>query len=187
MKENTDYLIQVDKEQFFGNTGKVSTVGLDVSEDLGVSVRIAPFPDTTVITLNDILYDLAKATLRPESYPSLDQLVDLLNTNSNLQVGINSHTDARGTDEYNIKLSQDRAQSVVDYLVQKGIEKPRLVAKGYGESRLLNKCADGVECTEEEHQLNRRTEFEILGTNFKTTKIKYRRVTGEEEEEEGQF
>ena len=188
IKEETKYAIQVDKDKYFGNTGKVSTVGMETSKDLPVTVRIAPFPDTTVITLKDILYDLAKATLRPEAFPSLDELAKLLDSSPKLKVGINSHTDSRGTDAANNDLSQRRAQSVVDYLVIKGIEIERLVAKGYGETKLVNRCVDGVECSEEEHQLNRRTEFEILGTDFKTTKIKYKRVTGEEEDaEEGQF
>ena len=74
-----------------------------------------------------------------------------------------SHTDSRGNDDYNMSLSQQRANSVVNYLVGKGISRSRLVAKGYGETRLVNRCANGVECSEADHKKNRRTEFRIIG------------------------
>ena len=84
-----------------------------------------------------------------------------MHDNPTLEIELASHTDSRGTDKYNQDLSQRRAQSVVDYLVSRGIARDRMVAKGYGESRLINKCADGVSCSEAEHQQNRRTEFTI--------------------------
>ena len=73
-----------------------------------------------------------------------------------------AHTDARGNDDYNMSLSQQRANSVVNYLVSKGISRSRLSAKGYGETRLKNRCANGVECSDGEHRTNRRTEFRVL-------------------------
>ncbi len=81
-----------------------------------------------------------------------------------MTIEIGSHTDSRGSDSYNEKLSQERAQSVVDYLIEKGVATERLVAKGYGETKITNKCINGVECTEEEHQKNRRTTFRIIGS-----------------------
>ena len=80
----------------------------------------------------------------------------------NLRVEIMSHTDSRGNDDYNMSLSQQRAQSVVNYLVNKGISRDRLVAKGFGETRLKNKCSNGVSCSDDQHQENRRTEFRII-------------------------
>jgi hypothetical protein len=77
-----------------------------------------------------------------------------------------SHTDSRDAAKANIALSQKRAQSVVDYLIQQKIDPARLSAKGYGETKLLNRCKDGVKCSEEEHQMNRRTEFRITSTSF---------------------
>ena len=74
-----------------------------------------------------------------------------------------SHTDSRGNDAYNLSLSQQRANAVVNYLATKGIARSRMAAKGYGETRLVNKCSNGVQCTDEEHARNRRTEFRILG------------------------
>jgi outer membrane protein OmpA-like peptidoglycan-associated protein len=85
-----------------------------------------------------------------------------MHENPTLKIELGSHTDSRGTVEYNRDLSQRRAQSVVDYLVTRGIARSRMVAKGYGESKLINRCSDGVECSDEEHQANRRTEFMVL-------------------------
>ena len=114
-----------------------------------------------VIDLDKIFYDYDKATLRPESKRELNQLVAALEQLPGLDIQIRSHTDSRGTDAYNQDLSQRRAQSVVDYLIASGIQADRFSAKGFGESRLLNECSDGVECSSAKHQQNRRTEFEI--------------------------
>ena len=114
-----------------------------------------------VIDLDKIYYDYDKATLRPESKRELDRLVAALEQLPGLDIQLRSHTDSRGTDAYNQDLSQRRAQSVVDYLIASGIASARFTAKGFGESQLLNECADGVECSSQKHQRNRRTEFEI--------------------------
>lgn len=79
-----------------------------------------------------------------------------------MKVELGSHTDSRGSDSYNQKLSQNRAQSAVDYITSRGISSARISAKGYGESVLLNKCADGVPCSDQEQQVNRRTEFKVI-------------------------
>lgn len=109
------------------------------------------------ITLNNIFYDFDKATLRSESISELDRLVLLMTDNPTIKIELSSHTDNVGSDEYNMTLSQARAQSVVDYLISKGISKDRLVAKGYGESVPL-----ATNDTDEGRQQNRRTEFKIL-------------------------
>lgn len=111
--------------------------------------------------LENIFYDLNEATLRSESQHSLDKLAEFLIEN-NLKIELSAHTDSRGSNRYNQKLSQRRAQSCVDYLLQKGVEKRNIVARGYGESQLVNHCKDGVKCSEDEHQENRRTEVKIL-------------------------
>ena len=108
--------------------------------------------------LENIYYDLDKFNIRTDAAVELDKLVQILKDNPTVKIELSSHTDDRATDAYNNKLSQNRAQSAVDYIVSKGIEKDRLVAKGYGETRLIIKKAQ----TEEEHQKNRRTEFTIL-------------------------
>lgn len=113
-----------------------------------------------------IFYELGSARLTPASRKIIDdKLYALMKEKPLIKIEISSHTDARGSDTSNQSLSQRRAESVVNYLVGKGISRSRLLATGYGEKRLINRCADGVDCTEEEHQKNRRTEFRVLGNN----------------------
>ena len=109
------------------------------------------------IILKNIFYDFDKSTLTPSSKSELERLVKLLSNNPTIKIELSSHTDNKGTDEYNMKLSQARAQSVVDYLISKNISKDRLIAKGYGESQPIT-----TNETDEGRQMNRRTEFTIL-------------------------
>jgi len=109
------------------------------------------------IVLKNIFFDFDKATLRPESFNELDRLVQLLTENPNIKVEISAHTDSKGSDEYNMKLSQKRAESVVNYLIGKGIAPSRLIAKGYGETQPID-----TNDTEEGRQNNRRVEFKIV-------------------------
>lgn len=115
-----------------------------------------------VIKLDNIYYDYNKSDIRAESFSSLDILVDLLNKNPTLKIEIRSHTDSKGKDAYNEKLSKERAKKVVEYLISKNIDPNRLKSLGLGEKELLNPCDDGVECDEKLHEQNRRTEFKIL-------------------------
>ena len=110
-----------------------------------------------------ILYEFGSARLTSESRRIIDnKLLKLMRDKPNIRIELSSHTDARGSAEANQSLSQARAESVVNYLVSRGVQRSRLVAKGFGESRPRNKCIDGVECTEDEHHQNRRTEFRVL-------------------------
>ncbi len=110
--------------------------------------------------IENIYYDFDKYNIRADAKPELDKLVTIMNENP-INVELGSHTDSRGSVSYNDKLSQNRANSAVEYIISQGIDKSRITAKGYGEHQLTNKCSDGVNCTEEEHQANRRTEFKI--------------------------
>jgi outer membrane protein OmpA-like peptidoglycan-associated protein len=110
-----------------------------------------------------ILYEYNSARITSQSKTIIDEnLLKLMRDKPALSIEIRSHTDSRGNDDYNQSLSQQRAQSVVNYLVGRGIERGRLVAKGFGESQLINRCGNGVSCSDAEHQRNRRTEFRIL-------------------------
>ena len=110
-----------------------------------------------------IYYDLGSAALTPQARRIIDEnLLKLMVGKPNISIEIASHTDSRSDDAFNMALSQRRAESVVNYLVSKGIKRNRLVAKGFGETKLVNRCANGVECTEEEHAKNRRTEFRVI-------------------------
>jgi peptidoglycan-associated lipoprotein len=110
----------------------------------------------------NIYFDLGKADIRPDVAKELNKLIAMMKQNPSWKVDMSFHTDSRSDDNYNLKLSQRRAASTLAYFLSKGIDKKRLTAKGYGETRLINHCANGVNCTEAEHQANRRAEFTIL-------------------------
>lgn len=114
------------------------------------------------IKLEHIYYDSGKWNLKPKSKTELNKIVALLTENPTITIELSSHTDSRSSDKANLILSQKRAKTAVDYIISKGIAKSRLVAKGYGETKLLNKCKNGVKCSNAAHQLNRRTEITIL-------------------------
>lgn len=158
----TDYTIGVVKTACNSVTGiSLTTKGLFTSTTLLRDVELAKAHIGIPVRLDNIYFDLDKWNIRKDAALELDSLVQLLNDNPTWQVEMSSHTDSRASDAYNMRLSQRRAQSTVDYLVQHGIAAGRLQARGYGETRLVNGCSNGVACSEEEHQLNRRTEFTI--------------------------
>lgn len=115
------------------------------------------------IAIRNIYYDFNKWDIRSDAARQLDNVVTLLKDNPTLNVELGSHTDARGNDLYNDTLSQKRAEAAVQYIVDQGIPSTRITAKGYGETQLNNRCVNGVNCTEEQHQENRRTELQITG------------------------
>lgn len=113
------------------------------------------------ILLENIYYDLDESFIRDDAKPTLDTLANLLKINPHIKIQLSSHTDCRAPEDYNIRLSQARAQAAVDYLITDGISPDRMVAKGYGESLLANDCIC-EQCTEEQHQENRRTTFKVI-------------------------
>lgn len=122
-----------------------------------------------VFVIDNIYYDLDKWFVRDDAKPALNKLVGIL-MQYPINVELGSHTDSRASFKYNITLSQKRANAAVDYLIANGIDARRLTYRGYGETVLINKCADGISCTEEEHQKNRRTEFKIISIGSVETK-----------------
>lgn len=153
--------IKAQKLEYFADANVQSTIGLSESEEFTIDFYLPLIPYEE-IEIPGILYDYDKATLRPESMVILDSLIEFLTINDNLIIEISSHTDQHGGDAYNLKLSQKRAESVVNYLIDNGIPNTRLVAKGYGETIPIVKDAQ----TDEDDQKNRRTSFRILSENF---------------------
>ena len=188
INKNTTYDITIDKDNYFTLTAQQTTIGLEFSKDIVQDFDIEPIPQEPIM-LPDILYDLGKWDLKPQFEDSLQGLIETLQVNPTITIELASHTDARDTDERNDILSQKRAQSVVDYLIIRGIDPLRLTAKGYGErvprtiqkdmtvrgytfkagTRLtedfINKLPS-TEIKEAAHQMNRRTEFRILSKDF---------------------
>ena len=162
----TSYKLEANKKFYVSAVKTVKTtnendkeqeVVLELSPDEFVVVR-----EKLMININTIYFDYDKATIRRDAADELDKVIAIMNKYPELKVESGSHTDSRGPDSYNDKLSTRRADSTVDYIISKGISPDRISGKGYGETQLTNKCSNGVRCTAEEHQLNRRTEFVIV-------------------------
>ena len=156
--EKTEYTTKEEKITINTTTGKTYLpIALEkeickvaVGDDLGKCFGIKM-----------IYFDLDKSNIRPEAALDLEKILDVLNQNPTMKIDIRSHTDSRQTFKYNEALSERRAKSTINWLVKNGIDTSRLTGKGYGETQLVNKCADDVICSEDEHQLNRRSEFII--------------------------
>ena len=144
------------------NDQSIKLSGIDCNAPQNYRITMRTMSDENFVKLDLILYDFDKYFLRQASEKELDKLVQYMKERPELIVELSSHTDCRGTNSYNEVLSQNRAQSCVNYIIKKGISKDRIIAKGYGENQLTNKCSDGVNCTEEAHQANRRTELRFV-------------------------
>ena len=173
---NEEYFIKATKRKYFADAGIENTLGVVESLDIERDFYLTLIP-TGEIEIKGIEYDFDAATLRPQSKLELNKLVEFLKLNASLKIEIRSHTDERGSDVYNQKLSQRRAQSVVDYLVDSGISRDRLEANGLGEAEpaVIRENGNDLELTpqfiksvkdkdqqEEYHQRNRRTAFKVL-------------------------
>lgn len=122
------------------------------------------------IEINNLYYDFAKWDIKKEAEEELDKVVTLMGDNPELIIELGSHTDARGKSSDNMVLSEKRAKSAVNYLVDKGVDRLRIIAKGYGESEIINRCQNGVDCSDNEHLQNRRTELKIIGVSSQKSK-----------------
>ena len=203
LKEETDYIVVSFKKGFLNGKLRETTKGMQDSREFNANLILAPIERP--IELPNILYDLAKWDLRPESMVALDQLVETLEDNPNITIELMSHTDIRPFRTMsNLELSQLRAQSVVDYLISKGIPSDRLKARGYGPEipRLVDEkiaaqydflsvgdsltgefieSLRDIQVREVAHQLNRRTEFRVLSTDYVPKELRELDITPEEQ------
>jgi outer membrane protein OmpA-like peptidoglycan-associated protein len=163
---NTTLRINASKQDYFSKTDLITIKrpeGFEADTSFSsTKITLDKIYRNVQITLSNIYYDLNKWNIRPDAAKVLDTLVILMKENPDLRIELGSHTDSRSDDKYNLTLSQKRAQSAVDYIASKGIDKNRLLPKGYGETMLVNHCSNGISCTEEQHQQNRRTTFKVL-------------------------
>jgi peptidoglycan-associated lipoprotein len=189
LKAGVDYIFLASRRGYLNGKEKETTKGQEKSREFMVTILLTPIDKP--IELPNILYDFGKWDLRPESMVSLDKLVETLFDNPNVTIELMSHTDSRDTEEFNQDLSQKRAQVVVQYLIDKGIEPERLSPKGYGESTpkiiddetskqnpflrtgvaLTEQFINSLSSDEEKeiaHQINRRTEFRVVRTDYET-------------------
>ncbi|TXE12087.1 OmpA family protein [Seonamhaeicola algicola] len=170
LKCNSEFLLRASKEKYQDNEQRFTSTNnrkasievdayLDIDEvsiTQGTNLREA-------LSLNPIYFDLDKHYIRKDAEIELQKVISVMQKFPNLKIDVRSHTDSRATKAYNNKLSERRNKSTIQYIIEKGnITPERLTGKGYGESQLVNKCSDGVPCTEAEHQLNRRSDFIVI-------------------------
>lgn len=182
-----EFILKGEKGNFKDGVGDVSTIGEDCDSGgvLISDIYLTPGDRSdllfagnkigvgSVLELKNIFYDFDQHYIRSEARPDLDHVVNLMKQFPSMIVELGSHTDARGTHEYNIDLSQRRADAAVEYIVRRGIERRRIKARGYGETQLRNNCRNYKDCSEEEHQHNRRTEITILSHNEDGLDVRY--------------
>ena len=161
-------------EGYYPDTITFNTNGIFDNYTVRKTIKLIPLPpaekepeftEVTInepIRLNNIYYDLAKWDILTEAEQDLEYIEELMDQYSDMVIELSSHTDSRGKTRYNLDLSQKRAQSAKDWLVNRGIDPNRIKPVGYGESKILNQCKGRVKCSEEEHRINRRTEFKII-------------------------
>lgn len=172
IQTNNEYYITADKET--GDPNKkyltvkmtTNTVGKEAPAYLKEVLYLDLVEKNVAIKIDNIYYDVDKYYIRPDAARELDKLVKILLDNPGIEIELSSHTDCRSSAQYNMQLSAKRAESAVNHIASKGVDARRMIAAGYGESRLVNKCscegANVVPCTDAQHQENRRTEFKIL-------------------------
>jgi len=161
----TSYEITGTKEGYFTQMKNVTTKCVTKHDTVFVELTFDKIVIDKPIVIRNIYYDFDKYNIRPDAALELNKLVLILLQNPSIEIELGSHTDSRGSDEYNMVLSQHRAESAVNYIVTQGIDPKRIKAKGYGESVPVNQCTNGANCTEEEFQMNRRTEFKVTKIN----------------------
>lgn len=159
------YTLEARKKGYYPATQKIGA-NTAPGTRTAYTLQMEPLEIGKTFVLRNIYYDLNRASIRKDAMVELDKLVALMKENPSLKIELSSHTDSRGSDYYNMLLSQARAVSAVAYIKRRGIAADRMIAKGYGETHLLNGCANGVPCSEEDHQQNRRTEIKVIGGNF---------------------
>jgi outer membrane protein OmpA-like peptidoglycan-associated protein/mRNA-degrading endonuclease HigB of HigAB toxin-antitoxin module len=171
LNQMVNYEIKLEKPGYIAKTiyyskqlTKSGDINLNDDINLGMEKLKVGTDIGKVFNLNPIYFDIGKAVIREDAEVELNKIVKALEDNPTIVIEIGSHTDSRSAAKANLTLSDKRAKASVDYIMSKGIDKSRISGKGYGESKLVNKCKDGVKCTEEEHQQNRRTEFRIVKT-----------------------
>lgn len=161
LKRQSQYHIKYSKKGIMSRYDKVNTCAVS-----GNRIHFREEFDRLIVgetfVIENILYDLNKSNIRKDAAIELDKLILIMEDNPSMKIELSSHTDSRGGNDYNMLLSQLRALKAADYIFSKGVSVDRIITKGYGETKLLNTCEDGIDCSKIEHQENRRTEIKIL-------------------------
>jgi len=163
---NAKYTLIVTNDKYLNLERSIETINdleaPEIIEDLEMSQEFILVGDELLVNIDVIYFDFDKANIREDAASELDKVVEVMTKYPELKIAASSYTDSRGDDGYNMRLSEKRAKSSLDYIISKGIDPSRITSQGFGESQLVNECLDGKQCTEEEHQLNRRTNFKVV-------------------------
>jgi outer membrane protein OmpA-like peptidoglycan-associated protein len=163
---DANFTLEGSKEKYISITKEFNSFDQGKETEFAVNLNVGLKPIENVVILADldiIYFDLDKSNIRPDAAIELDKVVALMNKYPGMVIRLESHTDSRAEDDYNIRLSDRRATSTYEYIISHGIAADRITEhEGFGETQLVNKCSNGVKCSTEEHQLNRRTEFVII-------------------------
>ena len=164
---NTNYEVKAEVLNYLPTFKDITTTDI-TSKTIDVKINMKEFQDfvtirnVTMIQTDPIHFDLNDAAIRRDAAIELNKVVEMMKNHPEIKVEVGSHTDSRAPDAYNMRLSEDRASSTMAYIISKGINPNRISGTGYGETQLINKCTNGVKCSEAEHQANRRTEFVVI-------------------------
>jgi len=159
-KQKRSYLVKAMRDGYFADCEQLVVKKTNTTAFVD-ALKLSKVQKNVTFEIKDLYYDYNKWAIRPDAELVLVRLVHFLNDYPEIGIELGSHTDARGGDKFNQELSLKRATSAVDYVVSMGIDHARITARGYGESKLLNKCKNDVKCTDEQHQINRRTEVKV--------------------------
>jgi peptidoglycan-associated lipoprotein len=172
LESDHSYLARVTRDGYYPDSVSFNTLGILDDYTVKKTIKLSPKPEekeeTEIVTinqairLNNIYYEFDKDNILPEAEPDLEYLVELMEQYPDMVIELSSHTDAQGISTYNQNLSQRRAESAKLWLMDAGIAEDRIKPVGYGESNILNRCTNGVRCSDDEHRFNRRTEFKII-------------------------
>jgi len=169
LNDRGSYNVELAKEGYFSKTitynAEFTKPGqYDIHSNLDLSLDPEVENLAELIEINPINFDLNKYKIRKDAAIELDKIVEIMNKYPKMEVELGSHTDSRGSDAYNKKLSDRRAKASAAYIKKYITDPARIYGKGYGETQIANKCTNGIKCTPEEHEANRRTEFKVIST-----------------------
>ncbi len=167
-----EYELVASNPNYLNDKKRIEILEENYHSALHTNLNLSKIEKPVVNKMSPIYYEFDASNITQEAAMEMDKIADIMMENENLIIEASSFTDSRGTDAYNLELSKRRAKAAVEYLKSKGIDQSRIRSKGYGEDKLINQCVNGVECQDESHQMNRRTEFNFVNIPADTKKKK---------------
>ena len=167
-----EYELVASNPNYLNDKKRIEILEENYHSALHTNLNLSKIEKPVVNKMSPIYFEFDASNITEEAAAEMDKIADIMMENENLIIEASSFTDSRGTDAYNVELSKRRAKAAVEYLKSKGIDETRIRSKGYGEDKLINQCVNGVECKDESHQMNRRTEFNFVNIPADTKKKK---------------